>query len=154
MSKKSMSLLLCAVLVLFVGCAKTEEPAAPATPPPAAEPTPPPPAGVTVTTINLGKSIDADKRIAAPMETFAKGDTIYVTVDTAGSGPATVKSKWTYTKGGQTTVVKEDTQTITATGPAVTEFHISEPKGWPAGDYQVEVFIDDKSAGTKTFTVK
>ena len=82
------------------------------------------------------------------------GDTIYVTVDTAGSGPATVKAKWTYTKGGQTTVVKEDMQTITATGPAVTEFHISEPKGWPAGDYQVEVLVDDKSAGTKTFTVK
>jgi hypothetical protein len=154
MSKKCLSILLGTLLLLLVGCSKTEEPTAPATPPPAAEPAPAPPAGVTVTTINVGKSIDADKKIAAPMETFAKGDTIYVTVDTTGSGPATVKAKWTYMKGGQTTVVKEDTQMISATGPATTEFHISKPDGWPAGDYQVEVFVDDKSVGTKTFTVK
>lgn len=153
MSKKCLSLLLSAGLILLVGCAKTEETT---TTTPAAEPapTPPPPAGVTAGTINLGKSIDADKRISAPMETFAKRDTIYVTVDTTGTGPATVKAKWTYMKGGQTTVVKEDTQMINATGPATTEFHISDPKGWAAGDYQVEVFIDDMSVGTKTFTVK
>jgi hypothetical protein len=155
MSKKYLSLLLSAVLVLLVGCSKAEEPAAPATPPPAAEPAPAPPPGVAVSSINLGKSIDADKKISAPMETFAKGDTIYVTVDTTGTGPAALKAKWTYTKGGQTTVVNEDPpQTINAAGPATTEFHISNPKGWPAGDYQVEVFIDEKSAGTKTFTVK
>jgi hypothetical protein len=148
-----LSLLLGTLLVVLVGCAKTEEPAAPATPPPAAEPAPPP-AGVTVSTINLGKSIDADKRIAAPVETFAKGDTIYATVDTTGSGPATLKAKWTYMKDGQITVVNEEPQTITATGPATTEFHISKPGGWPAGDYMVEIFVDDKSAGTKTFTVK
>jgi len=152
MSTKCLSLLLGTALLLAAGCAKTEEPAAP---PPAAEPAPAPaPAGVTAGTINLGKSVDADKKIAAPMETFAKGDTIYVTVDTTGTGPATLKAKWTYMKGGQTTVVKEDTQTITPAGPATTEFHISKPDGWPAGDYQVEVFVDDKSVGTKNFTVK
>src|SRR5262245_61708302 len=155
MSMKYLSVLLCAVLLLLVGCSKTEEPAAPATPPPAAEPTPPPaPAGVTAGTINLGKAIDPDKKVAAPMETFAKGDTIYAAVDTTGTGPATLKAKWTYMKGGQTAVVKEDSQTITATGPATSEFHISDPKGLAAGDYQVEVSIDDKPAGTKTFTVK
>jgi hypothetical protein len=156
MSKKCLSLLLSTALLSFVGCSKTEEPKTPATPPPVAEPAPAPaaPAGVTVGTINVGKSIDADKKIATPMETFAKGDTIYVTVDTTGSGPATVKAKWTYMKGGQTTVVKEDTQMISPTGPATTEFHIDKPGGWPAGDYQVEIFVDDKSVGTKTFTVK
>jgi hypothetical protein len=154
MGQKCLSVLMgCALLVLF-GCAKTEEPKpAPATPAPAPEPAPAP-AGVTAGTINLGKSIDADKKVASPMETFAKGDTIYVTVDTTGTGPATLKAKWTYTKGGQTTVVKEDSQTISATGPATTEFHVSKPGGWPAGDYQVELWVDDKSVGTKTFTVK
>ena len=153
MSKLCLSLLLSSLLLLL-GCSKKEEPAPPPAPAPAPEPAPAPPAGVTAGTINVGKSIDADKKIAAPMETFAKGDTIYVTVDTTGSGPATLKAKWTYMKGGQTSVVKEDTQMITATGPATTEFHISNPKGWPPGDYQVEVFVDDKSVGTKTFTVK
>jgi len=154
MSNKCLSLLLSSLLLLLLGCSKKEEPAPAPAPAPAPEPAPAPPAGVTAGTINVGKSIDADKKIAAPMETFAKGDTIYVTVDTTGSGPATLKAKWTYMKGGQTTVVKEDMQMITATGPATTEFHVSNPKGWPAGDYQVEVFVDDKSVGTKTFTVK
>jgi hypothetical protein len=152
MSTKYLSLLLVTLFVL-VGCAKTEEPAA--TPPPAAEPAPPPPpAGVTVSNINLGKSIDADKKVAAPLDTFAKGDTIYAAVDTVGSGPATLKAKWTYTKGGQVTLVNEEPQTITATGPTTSEFHVSKPGGWAPGDYMVEIFVDDKSAGTKTFTVK
>jgi hypothetical protein len=52
------------------------------------------------------------------------------------------------------TVVNEDPpQTIMPTGPATTEFHVSKPGGWPAGEYQVEVFLDDKTVGKKTFTV-
>jgi hypothetical protein len=50
--------------------------------------------------------------------------------------------------------VKEDTQTIVPTGPASSEFHISKPDGWPAGDYQVEIFVDNRSSGTKSFSVK
>jgi hypothetical protein len=153
MKQKCLSALFACILLLLTGCSKSEEPATPVTPEPAPAPAPAP-AGVTAGSINLGKSVDSDKRIGAPMETFAKGDTIYVTVDTTGTGSATLKAKWTYTKGGQTTVVKEDSQTITATGPATSEFHISKPDGWPAGDYQVELWLDDKSIGTKTFTVK
>ena len=37
-------------------------------------------------------------------------------------------------------------------GPS--EFHVSKPDGWTAGDYQVEIFAADKFAGGKTFTVK
>ena len=152
MSKKYLSILLSTVLVLLVGCAKTEETT---TTPPANEPPPAAaPAGVEAGNINVGKSIDADKKIAAPVDIFAKGDTIYVTVDTTGTGSATLKANWTYMKGGQKAVVKEDSQTITVSGPATTEFHISEPKGWPAGEYQVEILLEDKPVGTKTFTVK
>jgi len=156
MSKRCLSLLLSTFLVLVVGCSKKEEtpPPAPAPVEPAPPPPPPAPVGVTAGSINLGKSIDADKKVAAPMDTFAKGDTIYVTVDTTGMGTATLKAKWTYEKGGKTTDVKEDSQTIMATGPATTEFHVSKPGGWPAGTYHVEVMLDDKPIGTKDFTVK
>jgi hypothetical protein len=108
---------------------------------------------LTVGTINLGRSIGPDRKVTAPAETFAKNDTIYASVDTSGSGTATLKARWTYQQGGQTTVVNEETQTITPTGPATTEFHISKPDGWPAGQYTVEVFLDDRSMGVKTFTV-
>jgi hypothetical protein len=148
-----MSVLLCALFIVLAGCGGKEEPQAPVTPERTTEPLPPP-SGVTAGTINLGKAIDSDKRIAAPTETFAKGDTIYATVDTTGAGAATLKAKWTYRKGGQITVVSEDSQTVSPTGPATTEFHVSKPDGWPAGDYQVELFLDDKPLGSKNFTVK
>jgi hypothetical protein len=57
-------------------------------------------------------------------------------------------------KDGKTVPVKEDTQTIQATGPSTTEFHISKPDGWPPGDYQVEVMQDDKVVQSKKFSVK
>ena len=112
------------------------------------------PAPVSVTSINTGKAVGADKKVTAATDTFAKGDTMYVSVDTAGSGNAKLDAKWTYTKGGKTAVVKEDTMTISATGPATNEFHVSKPDGWPAGEYQVEVMLDGKPAGTKKLTVK
>jgi hypothetical protein len=28
------------------------------------------------------------------------------------------------------------------------------PGGWPAGDYQVEIFANDKSAGASKFTIQ
>jgi len=51
-------------------------------------------------------------------------------------------------------VVNENSQTLAATGPAVTEFHISKPDGWPTGDYQVEVLLNDVSAGAQKFSVQ
>jgi hypothetical protein len=145
--------MLASLLILFYGCSKKEEPQ----PPPAAPataPAPSPPAGVSAGTISLGKSIGSDKKISAPAEAFAKNDTIYVSVETVGTGTATLKAKWTYSKGGKSTVVKDDSQTIMPTGPATSEFHISKPDGWPSGDYHVELALDDKAIGEKSFTVK
>lgn len=153
MSKKRLYVLCALLILLAAACGRTEEPATT----PATEPAPaaaPAPAGVSAGTISLGKAVGPDKKITTPAETFAKNDTIYASVDTTGSGTATLKARWTYRKGNETTVVQEDSQTIMPTGPATSEFHISKPDGWPAGDYQVEVLLDDKPIGTKSFTVK
>lgn len=153
MSKKRLYVLCALLILLAAACGRTEEPATT----PATEPAPaaaPAPAGVSAGTISLGKAVGPDKKVTTPAETFAKNDTIYASVDTTGSGTATLKAKWTYRKGNETTVVQEDSQTIMPTGPATSEFHISKPDGWPAGDYQVEVLLDDKPVGTKSFTVK
>lgn len=155
MGKRSLYVLSLLLLVLITACAKKEEQPAPAPEPapaaaPAAAPEPP---GISASTIDVGKAIGPDKRVSTPAEKFAKGDTIYTSVDTTGAGTATLKATWTFKKSGQTTVVNEESQTIMPTGPATTEFHISKPGGWPAGDYQVEVFLDGKSVGVKNFTV-
>jgi hypothetical protein len=112
------------------------------------------PAAVSVKAVTVGKAIGADKRVTAPASSFAKSDTIYASVETDGTGTANLKAKWTFHKGDKVALVNENAQTVVATGPAVTEFHISKPDGWPAGDYQVEVFLNDASARTQKFTVQ
>jgi predicted small lipoprotein YifL len=147
----------------LAGCGR-EEPAAPDATipdetPAAGAPAAPAPAesaaAVSVTDISVGNAIGSDKRVTAGSQTLAPNDTIYVSVDTSGSGSATLKATWTYLgEGGETTVVNEETQTIDPIGPATTEFHISKPDGFPPGEYQVEVFVNDVPAGSRRFTVK
>ena len=110
------------------------------------------PAIVTVSTVTVGNAVGADKRIQGSAA-IAPRDTIYVSIDTTGTGEATLKSRWTYLKDGKTTLVKEDTQRVSTTGPATHEFHISKPDGWPHGDYQVEVFVNDTPAASRRFMV-
>jgi len=157
MAKLPAVLVLAALMLGLAGCKKESPPPAPAAvpaPPSQVQAPPPAPDVVSVTNINLGKALGPDKKVAAPTDTFAKGDMIYAVVETTGSGNATLKARWTYHKGDKTAPVSEGSQTISATGPAATEFHISKPDGWPLGDYQVEISLNDKSVGTKKFVVK
>jgi hypothetical protein len=157
MAKLHVVILLLAVSMLGIGgCGKESSPPKPATVPPSAPQVQAPPAAdvVSVANINLGKALGPDKKVTAPTDTFAKGDTIYAVVDTVGSGNATLKARWTYHRGDKTAPVSEDSRTISANGPSTSEFHISKPDGWPPGDYQVEISLNDKSVGTKKFAVK
>ncbi len=151
--------LLSTALVLGVlgiaGCKKeAPPPPPPAAPAPKVEAPAPAPAVVSVTGITLGKAIGADKKVTAASDTFAKGDTIYAAVETAGSGTSELKAKWTFHKGDKAADVSDEAVTINATGPAVTAFKVAKPSGWPPGDYQVEISNGGKSAGVKKFTVK
>ena len=158
MNKKVILATLAALVLTLNACGKKEEAPKPQVAlAPTSTPAPVPPpvmAGVAVGSVTLGKAIDTGKKVSQAAESFGTKDTIYASVNTTGSGNATLKAKWTYRKGGQESLVKEDKQMIAPTGPATSEFHISKPDGWPVGDYQVEIFVDDKSANTKTFTVK
>src|SRR6185503_4742840 len=120
----------------------------------AAAPAPPPPA--TVTTIETGRHIGADMRIADTTGTFAPRDTLFVSVVASNAtGNNTLKGVLTF-QGG--TVVDSTTQVIAAPattgGTSVTELHWVKPSGWPVGDYTVEIWLDGQSAGTRTLTVK
>jgi hypothetical protein len=107
---------------------------------------------VKVTDVSLGRAIAGDKAISDSTDKFRAGDTIYASVTTDGSAPsATLRAKWTF-EDGQT--VDESTRTIAPSNRERTEFHISKPNGWPLGKYKVEVFLNDQSAGTKTFEVQ
>ena len=118
--------------------------------PPATETTA---AALAVADVELGKSIGADMRVDdnADTDEFAPMDTIYAAVETRGMGNnATLTARWTYQDGQ---VVDETSQTISPTGPAVTEFHIMKPDGFPAGDYNVEILLNGTVAERSDFEV-
>jgi hypothetical protein len=107
--------------------------------------------GVRVSQIDLGRSLNADKTINDNTDSFKPNDAIYASIATEGSAAsATLKARWTYQDGQ---VVNESTQTISPTGNARTEFHISKPDGWPTGKYKLEAFLNGSSAATKDFEV-
>jgi hypothetical protein len=109
-------------------------------------------AGGRVSQIDMGRSLNADKTINGNTESFKPTDTIYASIVTEGTpAPTAVKARWTYQDGQ---VVNESTQTISPTGDARTEFHISKPDGWPPGNYRFEVFLNGASAATKDFKVE
>lgn len=155
MAKHHLALVFAVVILSAAGCKKETPPPAPSpAPAPQQQAQAPAPNAVSVANINLGKSLGPDKKVSAATDTFAKSDTIYAVVETTGSGTATLKAKWTFVKGDKSALVNESSQTLNASGPAASEFHISKPDGWPTGDYQVEISLNDAPAGTKKFMVK
>ena len=137
------------VVIGTASCKKKEPPPPTESATPAPAPAPP---AFAVQGIELGKSIDADKKVSAPATTFGRKDTIYASVTTEGAAPSkTISAKWTF-QDGQT--VKEQSESIAPTGPAATEFHISKKGLWPVGKYKVEVSVDGSPSGSKDFEIK
>lgn len=111
------------------------------------------PDAVRVTDVELGRSVDADGRIADDDDTddFSPADTIYVSVNTEGAASgSTLAARWTFEDGQ---VVDETSQSLSATGPATTHFHISQPGGLPAGSYRVEIQLNGRTVETREFEV-
>jgi hypothetical protein len=112
----------------------------------------PSPGALQVTDVSLGRSLGANKSVANSTTTFATRDTIYASVHTNGSASnANLTARWTYQDGQ---VVNERTETISPNGDAYTEFHISKPSGWPAGNYTLHVLLNGQEVQKKDFTVQ
>jgi hypothetical protein len=101
-----------------------------------------------VSSIQLGRSLNADQTVANHTTTFTPTETIYVSVLTAGAGKGTVGVRWSY----EGRVVGEPTKEVRGAG--ATEFHLQNAGGFPLGDYSVEAFLDGVSAGSRTFRVE
>ena len=150
--KRLAAILLALLVAQGVACKKSEPPPPPPAPATVA-PTPPPP--LAVSAISLGNAIGADKRVTAPLDVFGAKDTIYASVETSGAGHAKVRALWSFVKGEKTAKVDETTIEFDSSAPAVNEFHVSKPSGWPKGDYKVEIFLGEDAAPamTKSFKV-
>ena len=110
---------------------------------------------LSVSGVELGKSVGADERVAMPMTTFAPSDTVYASIATDGAPPsATLTAVWTFMQDGERARVESYSRTINPGGPASTAFFISRPDGWPTGQYEVETFADGRSVETRQFQVQ
>jgi hypothetical protein len=105
---------------------------------------------LTVTSIQLGRSLNSDGTVGSFTTTFAPGETVYVSVRTAGAGDATISVRWMY--GDR--VVGEPKKEVKFKDVAATEFHLQSPMGFPPGHYTVEVFMNGQSVETRRFTVE
>ena len=142
-------------LLVLSGCKKEEPPPPPPPPPVAQPPPPPPPAPFRVTGVQLGKGIQPDNTVQTATTTFGPKDTIYLSVTSEGMAaqPKTLATRWTF--GPKDVLVHEESRPVSTPSekPTRTEFHISKPSTWPAGDYKVVLTVDGQPAQTQTFTV-
>ena len=136
-----------ALLMLSAGCGRRDADTGASGSSVAKEPT----SALSVKDIDLGNSVNPDKTVADHTGDFKPSETIYVSVETTGSGKGTLKARWTYQEGQ---VVDETSQDLTTSGPANTEFHISKASGMPVGHYRVEISLNGAVAGSKEFEVK
>ena len=143
-----------ATILLFtcfaIACSRTET-----TRTETAQPTASPALGTAgnarVASVDIGRSINPDKTVKDNADSFAPADTIYVSVKTDGAAQgAKLQTRWYFNDK----VVEESSEMISPTGPAVTEFHLSKPDGWPVGSYKIEVLLNGAPAGSKNFEVK
>jgi hypothetical protein len=110
----------------------------------------PPPTSAIVSSVDLGSAVGADNKVTRATTTFAKNDTIHASVATTGGKASTLTARWNYQDGQ---VVHTEDKSVPA-GAHVTDFSISKPDGWPAGDYKLEVLVDGNVAQTVDFSVK
>ena len=103
-----------------------------------------------VTSIQLGRSLNADSTVAGHTTTFGPGDTVYLSVLTEGLGSGTIKVRWLY-RGH---VMGEPTREVSYKDSAATEFHLQSAGGFPPGEYTAEVFLDGQSVGSREFRVE
>lgn len=104
---------------------------------------------LTIDTIQLGRSLNADQSVASQTTTFKPNETIYVSALNNARGQGTIKVRWMM----GTQLLSEREKTVKFPGAGATEFHLQSASGFPIGDYSVEVLLDGKPVGSRRFNV-
>ena len=105
---------------------------------------------LTITTIQVGRSLNSDDSINQHTTTFKPNETIYASAINETAGAGTIAVRWLY--AGQT--VNEESRDVSYTREGATAFRMQAPSaGFPEGDYRVEFQTNGEDAGTRTFRV-
>ena len=105
-----------------------------------------------VVSVLLGKAVGADNVVLADSEVFARKDSIHASVLTTGAHQGlSLSARWLAPDGS---VIAETVQPLVPTAATATTFDISNPAGWPAGDYQLLIGINKRTLQTRKFEVR
>lgn len=104
---------------------------------------------ITIDTIQIGRSLNADQSIASQTTTFKPNETVYVSALNSARGFGTISVRWYM---GQQLLSEREKQ-VKFQGAGATEFNISTAAGFPEGDYRVEVLLNGELVGTRNFNV-
>ena len=149
-------------MLLLSACGGEAEPPAAATAAPApaaeasedaaAEPAPMPTGAFRVVAVELGTAFDEEGRVPAPKDLFAATDTLHLAVVGVGSSPGLVLSaRWLAADGSEVAQARQD---LAPQAPTVASFRLSQPEPWPAGDYRVEIAVNDRVLETRNFRIE
>ena len=106
---------------------------------------------ITVQEIVVGRSKGTGQSVIEPITRFGFHDTFFVFVTTAGGvEPVTIGARWTYQAAE---LLFKENRTITPSGHVTTSFGVLNAGGWRAGRYKVEITLDGKRVGSRTFEV-
>lgn len=107
---------------------------------------------VALDAVEIGRALDADKTIRDEATSFQPRDTVYASIKISGSANSgLVRALWTDPQG-QT--VQDDTRIVTPSRNDLVTFQVAPPSGWTSGTNRLDVYLDDRLAATKTFTVQ
>src|SRR2546423_15638795 len=84
-----------------------------------------------VSTLQLGRTLNADNTIANQTTRFKPGDAIYAAALTSQTGSSTISARWSY--NGH--VVSETQKKVSYKGQAATAFEFRNAGDFPGGDY-------------------
>jgi len=125
------------------------------TQPTSAEPTTDKPSGLSTIAprnFKIGNAVGPDKKVTVVTDTLVAKEAAHISVDLYGVGEAKVRTQWNQ-KGadGKVTPVKSDTETVKVTAPMTLAF---KADNLAPGSYDVELLVNEISAGKMPFTVK
>jgi hypothetical protein len=100
---------------------------------------------------HVGKTWNSDStRIENITDSFTTTETVYAVVDVTGEEAGTLRAKWMFDGDGST--VHEASMPIVG-GTRNYAFRLSPGAGLRAGDYRLEVYVNDRLEDTERFKV-
>lgn len=105
-----------------------------------------------IVSVLLGTSLDPDKVVIGDSEVFGPKAGIHASVLSTGAHQGLrISAKWL---GPDGSTVAETEQPVVPTAATATTFGISNPQGWPKGEYQVQIAINGRLQQSRTFQVR